>query len=826
MIRPRSVPLQSSGRRGRLLWLVVIAITVSNVAYADLWYENYAQAKEALDAEDWDRAYREALEAAQKNPKSSPRARTYGVNFIPYFPHLRLGIAYYHLERPDLALESFATEERLGAIQGTEEFAELEQYRQRIQDDRESQDAQAESRKQAIIDDGLARSATLRGEGRLDEAVQALSDATLVAPDHPDIVQALADLRQEIQLRQDEQAEARQIELLVAQGRASLARGDFQEAASSFNRALNLRQDPQVKALFDDAQKRLADQVATREDEQIRQRSIVEALGRAAEMEKNGDYAAALSELQSVYARDPDNSDAAAIERRLLQAQASRERETQRRESLTTVLAQAKERLDVADYSGAMWYAQGALAIDGSDATALQYVSLIHGARARDLLGENPAPAIAFLPDDRERNAADMLVREIRSSRLQLTGTVSDDSAVTVQALVDEKVRLTSDTAGATGTPGDSPSKLDGVWKVDQFRPNLALFTLDYRGFDPGPHTISIIATDEDGLVRREDYRVDYVVPFWRLKSVQAAAAVLLVGLGAALMLLRVRKRNKLLKRRFNPYVAGAPVLHQQHFYGRDQLLEKVLQTVHNNSILLYGERRIGKTSLQHQLKRRLKMLDDPKIDFYPVFIDLQGTPQDQFFSHMAEEVFEELEPLLGEGNWTVQVGEGDRYGYREFVRDIKRVIDVLKKRSSKQAKLVLQLDEVDTLNDYDPRINQRLRSLFMRNFSEHLVCVMSGVGIQKHWESQGSPWYNFFEELQVASFRREDAVKLIERPVQGVFRLDAGVTDRIIELSDCKPYLIQRMCVALVGRLHDEKRRRVTLADVDSVGRPSEDGQ
>ena len=82
------------------------------------------------------------------------------------------------------------------------------------------------------------------------------------------------------------------------------------------------------------------------------------------------------------------------------------------------------------------------------------------------------------------------------------------------------------------------------------------------------------------------------------------------------------------MKRRFNPYIAGAPVLEDEMFFGREQLLERILQTIHNNSILLYGERRIGKTSLQHHLKRRLQQLEDPDYVFYPVYIDLQGTPE------------------------------------------------------------------------------------------------------------------------------------------------------------------------------------------------------
>ena len=109
----------------------------------------------------------------------------------------------------------------------------------------------------------------------------------------------------------------------------------------------------------------------------------------------------------------------------------------------------------------------------------------------------------------------------------------------------------------------------------------------------------------------------------------------------------RVQQQQRLLQRRFNPYVAGAPVLDTNMFFGREVLMDRILQTVHNNSLLLYGERRIGKTSLQHQLKRRLERLQDPQYQFFPVYVDLQGTPEERFFGTLAEEVFHELEAHL-----------------------------------------------------------------------------------------------------------------------------------------------------------------------------------
>ncbi len=61
----------------------------------------------------------------------------------------------------------------------------------------------------------------------------------------------------------------------------------------------------------------------------------------------------------------------------------------------------------------------------------------------------------------------------------------------------------------------------------------------------------------------------------------------------------------------------------------------------------------------------------------------------------------------------------------------------------------------------------------------------------------------------------------MIERPIGRIFKLDGGVVDRIISLTAGKPYMIQKICISLVSRLHEKNRRRITIADVEAVVGP-----
>ena len=56
--------------------------------------------------------------------------------------------------------------------------------------------------------------------------------------------------------------------------------------------------------------------------------------------------------------------------------------------------------------------------------------------------------------------------------------------------------------------------------------------------------------------------------------------------------------------------------------------------------------------------------------------------------------------------------------------------------------------------------------------------------------------------------------------PIRGVFRVEPGVAERVVAAAGGKPYGIQRRCLALVNRLHDQGRRTITLDDVEAVER------
>jgi hypothetical protein len=184
---------------------------------------------------------------------------------------------------------------------------------------------------------------------------------------------------------------------------------------------------------------------------------------------------------------------------------------------------------------------------------------------------------------------------------------------------------------------------------------------------------------------------------------------------------------------------------------SRERLAQRILSTIHNNSILLCGGPGTGKASFLLELKDRLLRIEDPSYRFYPVYVDLRGVPEHRFFGTMAARVREQLGSLS-------ESRPGDRapdliadYSHRELARELRLAVQTLGERIPLKVKIVLLVNSIETLERYHPRTSQRLRGLFMTNLADHLVMVASAVAISRRWDKEGSPWYNFFEELHPA---------------------------------------------------------------------------
>jgi hypothetical protein len=788
--------------RSRVLLPLVLALAAAGPALAAReWYDYYLQARDKdIPGRKWSDCVRNLREALRLRPTPATNVQTYGLQFVDYLPHYYLGVCLQGEQENSAAIDAFNREEQQGAIKKTTLHADL--VRRRL----EAQNAEAARITQRARREvqRLLREAQELGRRRAwDESLPLLAQAEVLARELD------ADTRRSVTQEQERQrtaqaeavdaaARARRLEQRLADGERLLEEGKATEAKVAFDDALQL--DPRNARALEG--RRAADeriQASTTRAARLR------ALADGRSLFDAGQYEPALGPLTDACA-DPasaEGAEACPLLARARQVLEGLRRQKELRADIDALAARGEQLMAAGRFPEAQVAFEGVLRLDSGHAGAAKRLAEAERRTGEALFARwlpNREPTLALFPGE----------EVVDSPTLSLQGVATDDRGIQrVEFRVGGREVGTFVPVGTPAEPARSP------WFVRELP------------LEPGVNAVEVTAVDSGGLSVSVSFTVRRQLRFhetrWFLPAA-AAGAVGLVGLGWGTQQVR---RRRAMRRRFNPYIAGAPVLDDEMFYGREKLTARMLSTLHRNSLMITGERRIGKTTFLHHLKRVLAGDEGGEWRFFPVFVDLQGVPEQSFFHALMAETVEALSLSPATRQALRFTPEPEGYDARDFGHDLQQVIAELRTRTDRKVKLALLIDEVDVLNEYSESVNQRLRGIFMKSFSENLVAVMSGVGIRRRWKSEVSPWYNFFDEIDLLPFSREEAEALVREPVAGVFRWRPEAVERVLELSQLRPYLVQKLCVHAVNQMLEAGRGTIRREDVDAAsGAALSDGE
>jgi hypothetical protein len=276
--------------------------------------------------------------------------------------------------------------------------------------------------------------------------------------------------------------------------------------------------------------------------------------------------------------------------------------------------------------------------------------------------------------------------------------------------------------------------------------------------------------------------------------------------------------RRRGARRRFNPYVVGAPVFDPLLLFGREPLIRHALRLLDTGSLWLTGERRIGKTSFLHGLRRALSRYDGGgRPRSHPVFVDFEAVTAPDLFHALMDETVEALapEPRVLDGLRFRLAG--DPYSSADFRLDLLALLEDLRARTRLPARLVLLIDEVDALRAEPGRGGDRGLVELIQCRPPEVRLVLAGVP-----PHTAGPGRAALEGLEIGPLTPEAARALVRGPVAGVYRYEAEAVERILGLSDLRPSVIQRLCLDAVDRMLDDRRTTVRPSDVLPAARPA----
>ena len=273
-----------------------------------------------------------------------------------------------------------------------------------------------------------------------------------------------------------------------------------------------------------------------------------------------------------------------------------------------------------------------------------------------------------------------------------------------------------------------------------------------------------------------------------------------------------------------SPYIIGVPLTEKQEiFIGRTDVsghIEQLLRDRRQPPLLLYGQRRVGKTSLLNNLGRLLPTT------IVPMFVDLQGP---------ATRAKDEAGFLYNISRGMRQSARRQRNVdlpllTRESLLDdpfteFEVWLDGVELALDGQMAL-LMLDEFEVLEQVLAR--QRFEEEIVLGMLRHLIqhrtqfkVLLSG----SHTLDEFQRWASYLINVQVIHIgylTEAETEQLVQAPVQQfALKYEPAASERVFALTRGHPFLVQLLCAEIVALKNEQppaQRRLATMADVETA--------
>ncbi|MER6615070.1 cold-shock protein [Streptomyces xantholiticus] len=282
-----------------------------------------------------------------------------------------------------------------------------------------------------------------------------------------------------------------------------------------------------------------------------------------------------------------------------------------------------------------------------------------------------------------------------------------------------------------------------------------------------------------------------------------------------------------------NPYAEGAPVEDEEMFYGRGPLIQILVDSLERadaKCVVIYGQKRVGKSSVLHHLQRALKPpVLAAKFSMGELATNLTHAG---LLYKISNAFFRRLEDLEDDGLPGLDL---PRPVLREFIDSGSPEIhfddymrDILRRMHRSDAyrgwRMVLLLDEFTVL--YGAIERGDLPREFMKSWkamleSKLFSSVVVGNDLMPRFLKAYPNEFQVARQEPVSYLDEGPAKALITEPIalengEGRYRGDS--VQRVIELTARSPYYIQLFCNRLVHHMNAERQPLIGPADVDNV--------
>ncbi|MFN2124539.1 MAG: tetratricopeptide repeat protein [Candidatus Promineifilaceae bacterium] len=261
-----------------------------------------------------------------------------------------------------------------------------------------------------------------------------------------------------------------------------------------------------------------------------------------------------------------------------------------------------------------------------------------------------------------------------------------------------------------------------------------------------------------------------------------------------------------------NPYIAGNPVRGETYFVGRTDILRDVLALFRNpqaNAIVLYGQRRIGKTSILLELEQQLAESGA----YLPVYFDLHDKSDlslSEILYRLAEQVSRHVDGII------VDRAHFDKEG--SFFRN-----DFLPAAVCPTSKkLIFLFDEFDVLDrPYKGQVGATFLP-YLRRWVAPICDVQFVLAMGRRPDELSTQTLNTFRQAQlrhVSLMDTSESLAIVRQSEQNhsLHWSDSGI-NRTFYWTQGHPYLTQLLCSEVWEMLYDDAPSQPPTATAEDV--------
>ncbi|MBE2221677.1 MAG: AAA family ATPase [Anaerolineae bacterium] len=271
-----------------------------------------------------------------------------------------------------------------------------------------------------------------------------------------------------------------------------------------------------------------------------------------------------------------------------------------------------------------------------------------------------------------------------------------------------------------------------------------------------------------------------------------------------------------------NPYLPGTPLRQDSTlFYGREELFafieENAARLSQRNVLILFGQRRTGKTSIMLRLQQHL-----PE-NLLPVYIDCQSLGVTQGMPALLSDLAWQIADALMQRDIDIDVPGTAVWQKEPTVLFQRRFLPKVRQLLPKGTTLLLVFDEFEA---FESLVRDGLLPPTFFTYIRHLMQHSEGlsfifVGTRRLEEMTADYWsvlFNIALYEKIGYLDEESIARLIREPVDPYLIYDDLALDKIRRVTAGHPYFLQLVCYTLVKRANAQRSTYVTISDVNAA--------